>query len=46
VIEALRPLAQPELLSTEEKKAAVENQHAFDFVTGAVLAPIARIIKP
>lgn len=42
VIDALRPLAQPELLITEEREAELVFTRGTGMVTGAVVAPIGR----
>jgi hypothetical protein len=44
VIEALQPLAQPELLDTSARSASTENQQPAEFVTGAVLAPVPKLV--
>jgi len=42
VLEALLPLAQPELLETEEQDAAITLRRADGSITGSVIAPMAR----
>ena len=46
VLEALRPLAQPELLRTQEQNANLISRRETEFAveTGAVLAPMARVL--
>lgn len=46
VIEALRPLAQPELLHTDERSASVVLTRGESTVAGAVVAPEARPTTP
>lgn len=47
VIEALRPLAQPELLQTEKQDASLVSRRESNpaIETGAVVAPIAQIAR-
>lgn len=45
VIEALRPLAQPELLETSERAASLVLTRDAEVETGAVLAPVARSLN-
>ena len=44
VLEALAPLAQPELLETQEQKLEVVLRRAGESVTGSVLAPMAKTL--
>jgi len=45
VVEALNPVAQPELLKTDSRAAAIEYRREADTVVKAVLAPVAKQLE-